>query len=160
MQPKLIHLAAAVVVAATVVSAALSRDEMPQCIAQVAARLRDVPIEPTIESTLDRAFPADEAEPDYDKWVDMRELTGLDCLAHMDRLGAALGDLDCHRAFVESAELEDEYSRAILRTADRHTRLFVLGAAMCTIFEDDQVRGLADPGPMGPAVERLLQAML
>lgn len=118
-------------------SDALRRDEMPQCVDEVVARLRDVEIEPTIRLILDRTFPPDVAEHDYGKWVGTYELSKSHCQVHMGRLSKALGDLECHRKFIESPEFDDEYTNTILRTTDKHTKFFVLGAAMCVAAEED-----------------------
>lgn len=112
-------------------SEAVTREEMPQCIEQLVARLSGFEIDPIMLLVLDRGFPENITDSDYDKEIDTKELSETVCVTHHQRLYETLKDLKCHKEFIESPEYTDEYGIAILRLADRHTKFCILGVGVC-----------------------------
>lgn len=116
---------------------AVTREEIPQCIEQLVARLRGFELDPAMYLVLDRGFPDDGTEHDLDKDIDIKELSEAVCEDHNRRLYATMKDLNCHREFLESPEFADEYSDAVQRLADRHSRFCILGAGICDAHKNE-----------------------
>lgn len=110
--------------------AAVAREEIPACVGQVDARLADFVLHPTLQLVLERAFPDDGTDYDYDKEVDTTELSEYVCETHHERIYQTLAEPACHREFMASP-FKDEYATYMLHEASRHTRFCILGVGVC-----------------------------
>lgn len=97
------------------------------------ARLKGLQLDPTMQLVLNRGLPDDDdtEQADHVDDIDTSELSEAVCVAHRERLYAIFDDLKCHHEFVNSSEFSDEYSRAVMRDADRHTKFCIVGIEVC-----------------------------
>lgn len=115
---------------------AVTREEIPACIQQVSYQLRNFQLHPILQLVLDRAFPDDGTVHDYDKEIDIKELTESICEDHKIRLSKKTRKVKCHQQFMDS-DLNDEYSDAMQRFSSRHTRFCFLAAGICEFHKDN-----------------------
>lgn len=118
---------------------AISPEEIPQCIDQVADGLRSVEIPPVIKTILSRSFPQNGTEHDYEKQIDAPEINTDSCVEHVHRYTEVTDQIQCHLDFAWSQEYLDDYINAILHKTDEHTKFFFLGASICRwyLFGDE-----------------------